>query len=184
MSEMKDILYFVGDEGQNVKGAEKIKMVMVERNKQDNPFTRLIISTASSEALKTGGSLTIFKKMYGIDLAERKSNKYTNNTVEYDGKFEFAKDIELRISKPLQTKIYPIDKMSISQLDKLPIDVEGITKVAVSLSKSEINVLAEAFLNNDKSIKVDETGTDSYGLIKAVKRYITNYFSMNEKNSF
>ena len=184
MSDIKNILYFTDDKGENVKGAEKIKMVMVERNKQDNPFTRLILSVASSEKLEKGGSLTIFKKMYGIEEATRQTVKYTNNTVEYDGKFEFAKDIELRVSKPLKTKVYPIDNKSVALMDGMRIDTEGITKVALSLAKSEITVLANAFLNNDKSIKVDETGTSSYELMKAVKRYITNYFSMNSKNSF
>lgn len=179
-----NIEYLLDNNLNNIAGAEKIKLAIIEKNKTDNPFTSLFITVADSEALDSGGSITRFKKQYGVDLPTRKKQKRINNHVDYADGFKFGEDVVLTISDPFQTDHYPVDPMSIAMMDNIGFDTKGIAQVANSLVKAEIKSVADTFVNNDKSIKVNNKSLNAYETTKSVKKHITNFMSMNSNNSF
>lgn len=175
---------YITKDGASLVGAEKIKVVLKERDLAKNPWISSIAVPDESEALKTGGSKVRFLTPLGYELPTRRGTKPMTNAVTYHNGMDLT-GVDLIVSNPFDTPAYAFQTHDAAELDGINFSPTSTRKVTNVLYKNRIKEVTNKLLAVTSEKSVDLSGeTSVLDVVIGLKDADADYDDISETNGW
>lgn len=183
------IEFLVGEDGNAIAAAEKIKIIFLDKQKRENPYVKYRIAPDQSEGFNSGGGKYTFRVALGEKKAGRRGAAPTDNKVEFI-KPAGSTEKTLTVTQPLQ---YPEedgkvitfqaqDKIELDGIDFSPNASAGmVSSLVVGEIEEDRNAIDTAVAAGETR-NIDVTETDTLEVAKKLKVVASDYRDVSAEN--